>query len=150
MPITIPQPQSSSLETTCEFASRLLFMNVRWVKSVPAFTVLPSSDQIQLLEESWRELFVLAATQFDLPIESDTLMTALGLTNPSFVSSERQKNILNEIKIFQETVGMFKQMNVDSTEYACLRAIILFKTCKLIKPSPIPCYPNIEFNFYLL
>jgi len=46
-------------------------MNVRWVKTVPAFTVLPSSDQIHLLEESWRELFVLAATQFDLPIESD-------------------------------------------------------------------------------
>ena len=121
-------------------------MNVRWVKSVPAFTVLPSSDQIHLLEESWRELFVLAATQFDLPIEADMLMTALGLTNPSFVSSERQKNILNEIKIFQETAGMFKQMNVDSTEYACLRAIILFKTCKLIEPSPIPSCPNIESN----
>ena len=139
---TIPAPWSFSQETICESAARLLFMNVRWAKSVPAFTTLPSRDQIILLEESWRELFVLGAAQFTLPIEAGTLMTALGLANspfanltgsPSSVSSERQLNLLSEIKTVQETVAKFKQMNVDATEYACLRAVILFKTCKLIK-----------------
>ncbi len=122
-------PRSLSLEAICESASRLLFMNIRWVKSVPAFVTLPSSDQMILLGESWRELFVLGAAQFALPIEAGILMTALGLTN----SSERQKNLLSEIKVFKETVEMFKQMNVDPTEFACLRSVILFKTCnKLI------------------
>ena len=46
------------------------------------------------------------------------------------VSTERQLGLLSEIKTFQETVAKFKQMNVDATEYACLRAVILFKTCK--------------------
>jgi len=135
-------PWSFNPETICESAARLLFMNVRWAKSVPAFTALPSRDQIILLEESWRELFVLGAAQFTLPIEAGTLMTALGLsTNGSSagsspfgisspVSSERQLGLLSEIKTFQETVAKFKQMNVDATEYACLRAVILFKTCK--------------------
>lgn len=94
-----------------------------------------------LLEESWRELFVLGAAQFMLPIEAGTLMSALGLSSfhaagagggVGVVSAERQLALLNEIKIFQETVAKFKQMNVDATEYACLRAVILFKTCKLI------------------
>lgn len=138
-------PWSFSPETICESAARLLFMNVRWAKSVPAFTTLPSRDQIVLLEESWRELFVLGAAQFTLPIEAGTLMTALGLggspfagmagmpcppTMPTSVSSERQLGLLSEIKAFQETVAKFKQLNVDATEYACLRAVILFKTCK--------------------
>ena len=139
-------PWSFNPETICESAARLLFMNVRWAKSVPAFTALPSRDQIILLEESWRELFVLGAAQFTLPIEAGTLMTALGLSTSgssgaggsspfaigSPVSSERQLGLLSEIKTFQETVAKFKQMNVDATEYACLRAVILFKTCKLI------------------
>lgn len=140
------QPWSFSPETICESAARLLFMNVRWAKSVPAFTTLPSRDQIILLEESWRELFVLGAAQFTLPIEAGTLMTALGLSSSPFagmagmpcppmptspVSSERQLGLLGEIKAFQETVAKFKQLNVDATEYACLRAVILFKTCKL-------------------
>lgn len=128
-------PWSFAPESICETAARLLFMNVRWAKSVPAFTSLPSRDQVILLEESWRELFVLGAAQFSLPIEAGTLMTALGLgpfAGMGSVSSERQLGLLGEIKAFQETVAKFKQMNVDATEYACLRAVILFKTCKLI------------------
>ncbi len=113
-------------------------MNVRWAKSVPSFTALPGRDQVILLEESWRELFVLGAAQFMLPIEAGTLMSALGISSSPFhglggisaVSTERQLGLLSEIKTFQETVAKFKQMNVDATEYACLRAVILFKTCK--------------------
>ena len=164
-------PWSFNPETICESAARLLFMNVRWAKSVPAFTTLPSRDQIILLEESWRELFVLGAAQFTLPIEAGTLMTALGLsTNSSSpgsspfgisspVSSERQLGLLSEIKTFQETVAKFKQMNVDATEYACLRAVILFKTCKnhlhnfFLSNQPIPfhftnCITKVFFFFF--
>lgn len=37
---------SSSQETICETAARLLFMNIRWAKHLPAFTSLPLSDQV--------------------------------------------------------------------------------------------------------
>ncbi len=123
-------------------------MNVRWVKSVQAFASLPSCDQIILLEESWSELFVLAAAQFALPIETGILMTAANMSG-LFSSSPSS---VSQITKFQETVAKFKQMNVDATEYACLRAVTLFKTCKLVKPSPIHFIRKIETNciFYLL
>ena len=69
-------------------------MNVRWAKSVPAFTALPARDQIVLLEESWRELFVLGAAQFMLPIEAGTLMAALGLSNSPYASLASRKQHL--------------------------------------------------------
>ncbi len=103
-------------ESLSEMAARLLFMNVRWAQHVPAFTSLPYRDQLLLLEESWRELFVLSAAQFSLPVE-------LAATSVS-----EHVDLLSELKSLQETIQKFQAMNVDPTEFACLRAIILLKT----------------------
>lgn len=99
-------------------------MNVKWAKNVPSFTNLPLSDQLILLEESWRELFILGAAQFMLPLELAPLINACG-----FLERERDKtvNFLNEVKEFQDTLAKLAQFRLDPHEFACLRAIILFK-----------------------
>lgn len=52
-----------------------------------------------------------------------------GLTSePS--TSERVVSLLAEIRNFQEIITKFKEMQVDPTEYACVKAILLFKTSK--------------------
>jgi hypothetical protein len=107
-----------SRENVSETAARLLFMNVRWAQHVPAFSSLPYRDQLLLLEESWRELFVLSAAQFNLPVEMATL-----IDNPT-----ASVGLLSELKNFQDTIAKFQQMGVDATEFACLRAILLLKT----------------------
>lgn len=33
-------------ESVCESAARLLFMSIKWAKSVPAFSTLPLQDQV--------------------------------------------------------------------------------------------------------
>ena len=71
-------------EAICEAAARLLFMSVKWVKSIPAFLSLPSLDQILLLEEGWRELFVLGAAQFQMPLESGPLLMSAGEHKKNF------------------------------------------------------------------
>lgn len=53
-------------------------MNVRWMKSLPAFVGLPQRDQLTLLEEGWRELFVLGACQFQMPLDAHALLTHSG------------------------------------------------------------------------
>lgn len=35
-------------ESVCESAARLLFMSIKWAKSVPAFSTLPLSDQVHV------------------------------------------------------------------------------------------------------
>ncbi|RYE95558.1 MAG: hypothetical protein EOO77_42645 [Oxalobacteraceae bacterium] len=45
--------------TTQEITARLLFMVIRWVKCLPTFQTLSRGDQVCLLEESWKDLFLL-------------------------------------------------------------------------------------------
>ena len=68
----------SNPDTICEAAARLLFMSVKWAKNVPAFLSLPFRDQVVLLEEGWRELFVLGAAQFQMPLDAAPLVAAAG------------------------------------------------------------------------
>lgn len=114
-----------SAESICESAARLLFMNVKWAKNVPAFTNLPLSDQLLLLEESWRELFVLGAAQFLAPADLTSLVHSSGALTRH---PDRAVAFLHEVRLFQETLSKFAQIRVDSNEFACLRAIVLFKT----------------------
>ena len=54
-----------------EMAARLLFMMVRWVQTLTPFRTLTRQDQINLVEETWKDLFLLHLTQWavsmDLP-----------------------------------------------------------------------------------
>nr|CAD7425407.1 unnamed protein product [Timema monikensis] len=135
-PLGFPLPTPFSLHTTeavCESAARLLFMNVKWAKNVPAFTNLHFKDQLMLLESSWRELFVLGAAQFLLPMELGPLLASCG----ALADSERALALLQEVKVFQDTIDKFRAMTVDPHEYACLRAIVLFKTAFNSPSSPV-------------
>lgn len=78
-PHELMQTYFNNPEAICETAARLLFMSVKWVKSIPAFFSLPSLDQFLLLEEGWRELFVLGAAQFQMPLEPGPLLVSAGI-----------------------------------------------------------------------
>lgn len=110
----------------------------------------PCLLQLVLLEEGWRELFVLSAAQFMLPLELTSLLASAGLSSPVSRStgesesssslsprsnlpsspSEKMLALMTEIRCFQEIIAKFKELRVDPTEYACLKAIVLFKTGK--------------------
>ena len=80
-PHELVQSYFSNPEAVCEAAARLLFMSIKWTKNVPAFLSLPYRDQVTLLEESWRELFVLGAAQFQMPLDAAVLLAAAGRLN---------------------------------------------------------------------
>jgi hypothetical protein len=69
---------------------------------------------------------VLGAAQYLLPLELGQLVSYRGAL--AHRDSERTLALLHEVKAFQDTLTKFKQLHVDPHEYACLRAIILFRT----------------------
>ncbi|XP_053220300.1 photoreceptor-specific nuclear receptor [Podarcis raffonei] len=118
-----PYPPTSS-ESVYETSARLLFMAVKWAKNLPVFSNLPFRDQVILLEEAWSELFLLCAIQWSLPLESCPLLSVSELTptlNGKVVSSGM------DIRVLQEIIARFKVLGVDPTEFACMKAIVLFK-----------------------
>lgn len=60
----------SELEAVFESAAKLLFLAVKWAKSMPSFAQITLKDQTTLLEESWAELFVITAAQYGLALQS--------------------------------------------------------------------------------
>ncbi|XP_043230610.1 nuclear receptor subfamily 2 group E member 1-like isoform X1 [Amphibalanus amphitrite] len=119
-------PLVSSPETLCESAARILFGNVDWSKHLPAFTALPYRDQVVLLQESWRELFVLSLAQTVLPVEVEPLLALAGAAVHQ--SAEHVLPLLKEVGQLREVVARLRALRVDPTEYMCLKWIVLFKT----------------------
>ncbi|KAI5163874.1 photoreceptor-specific nuclear receptor [Manis pentadactyla] len=123
-------PYSSSspcgLDSIHETSARLLFMAVKWAKNLPVFSDLPFRDQVILLEEAWSELFLLGAIQWSLPLDSSPLLAPAEMS-----AAGRPQGLLGlasaEARVLQETVSRFRALAVDPTEFACMKALVLFK-----------------------
>jgi hypothetical protein len=98
-----------STQSLYDSASKILFLAIRWAKSIPSFNQLPASEQKKLLNESWPELFVIAASQWGLTIDDDTAVGSMFL------------------KQMQAFVKHFANMKIDHFEAACLKALVLFR-----------------------
>ncbi|GLD75139.1 photoreceptor-specific nuclear receptor-like isoform X1 [Lates japonicus] len=114
----------SSSENVYETSARLLFMSVKWAKNLPVFSNLPFRDQVILLEEAWSELFLLCAIQWSLPLESCPLLSLPDLC-PGVQGKTSYTSL--DLRLLQEVFSRFKALAVDPTEFACLKAIVLFK-----------------------
>ncbi|XP_026465058.1 photoreceptor-specific nuclear receptor-like [Ctenocephalides felis] len=107
-------PTPSGGENVYESAAKLLFLAVKWARSIPSFAQLSLRDQSLLLEESWAELFVLTAAQWNLPIEEDLL--------PRSCISLR-----SDTRRLRDVITKYISMRVDNSEGACLKALVLFR-----------------------
>uniref|UniRef100_A0A8C1DGN3 Nuclear receptor subfamily 2, group F, member 1b n=1 Tax=Cyprinus carpio carpio TaxID=630221 RepID=A0A8C1DGN3_CYPCA len=83
------------------------------------------SDQVSLLRLTWSELFVLNAAQCSMPLHAASLLAAAGL-HASPMSADRVVAFMDHIRFFQEQVEKLKALQVDSAEYSCAKAIVLF------------------------
>ncbi|XP_071512883.1 photoreceptor-specific nuclear receptor-like isoform X2 [Panulirus ornatus] len=108
-------------DSVYENAAKLLFLGVKWARSIPSFMQLPFRDQAILLEESWSELFVVAAAQWSLPLDEGNLVRGAG------VSAEHEAALAREVEAMKDVITRLHALRVDHTEYACLKALILFR-----------------------
>ncbi|XP_067666563.1 COUP transcription factor 2-like isoform X2 [Haliotis asinina] len=115
------------IENICELAARLLFSAVEWSRNIPFFPDLQVTDQVALLRLGWSELFVLNAAQCSMPLHVAPLLAAAGL-HASPMAADRVVAFMDHIRIFQEQVEKLKALHVDSAEYSCLKAIVLFSS----------------------
>lgn len=93
------------------------------------FIYYSSCFQVILLEEAWSELFLLCAIQWSMPLDSCPLIA--GLYEQSQASNTPiLPSMVAELQILQEVVARFRTIRVDPAEFACLKAVVLFKSGK--------------------
>ena len=63
-PPSLSMPLLAPIENIYESAAKLLFMSVKWSRSIPSFQQLPPGDQQLLLESGWSQLFILSLAQW--------------------------------------------------------------------------------------
>ena len=66
-----------SAQYISESASRLLFLSVRWTRSMAAFQMLSSDTQKELVQGCWTELFALGLAQCSDIISLPAILTAI-------------------------------------------------------------------------
>ncbi|GAB1611260.1 nuclear receptor subfamily 2 group C member 1-like [Argonauta hians] len=114
------------VESVYETAARLLFMSVKWARNIPSFLQQPFRDQAILLEESWSELFILSTSQWSMPIDIASLLTANGWSLDT-QHAEKTAFMMTQLRLLQDIINRCNELHVDATEYACLKAITLFR-----------------------
>ena len=99
------------------------------------FTKKSLCFQVILLEEAWAELFLLCAIQWSLPLESSPLLSAS--EHAQNAPNGKASAVLADVRVLQEVFARFKAAAVDPAEFACLKAIVLFKPggCKIISTN---------------
>ncbi|XP_023712584.1 nuclear receptor subfamily 2 group E member 1 [Cryptotermes secundus] len=139
--VSIPQPSplplalSPTWEVLQETTARLLFMAVRWVRCLAPFQTLSKRDQLLLLQESWKELFLLHLAQWSIPWD----LSALFGCSKARDRLPQDDITNNEIKTIQEIMGRFRQLSPDGSECGCMKAVILFtpETVGLCDVQPV-------------
>lgn len=124
----MPMSPTNAVETICETAAQLLFMNIRWIKAQCLVNPLSIGDQLILLEHSWSDLFILGAAQYLLQFNFSPLLFA-------YPNNENSAMIHNEANQFQSLLCKLADMNIDSREYNCLRLIALYNAAARLDAS---------------
>ena len=94
----------------------------RWTKNLASFSALPGNDQALLLEESWSELFLVCSIQWSLPLHQPAASIFSSSQFPDL-----QHPLLTALNQLEALMDTFKELDIDPAEFACLKAIILFK-----------------------
>ncbi|XP_014086241.3 protein dissatisfaction [Bactrocera oleae] len=124
-----------SWEMLQETTARLLFMAVRWVKCLMPFQTLTKNDQHLLLQESWKELFLLNLAQWTIPLDLTPILES-PLIKERVLQDEATQV---EMKTIQEILCRFRQIAPDGSEVGCMKAIALFapETAGLCDVQPV-------------
>nr|KAF7427614.1 hypothetical protein H0235_007308 [Vespula pensylvanica] len=101
---------------------------------------ITQSVQVILLEEAWSELFLLNAVQWCLPLESSPLFSAPELTALTLSPHQhphsglhlqnttgKPSQVAADVRHLHDTLQRYKAVMVDPAEFACMKAIVLFR-----------------------
>lgn len=107
----------------CESMRQQLLVLVEWAKYIPTFCQLSLDDQVALLRAHASEHLVLGCARRSLAHKDVLLLGTNWVIFRTTGEPEIQRIVC---RVLDEIIEQMNQINMDDTEYACLKAIIFF------------------------
>ena len=86
--------------------------------------------QESLLAAAWKDLFLLWIGQMDsIRVEAADILKCAGLNSDD--SSDTRRPTLDDVNHVRDVVMSLRALHMDTTEYACLKAVLLFRPGKI-------------------
>jgi len=98
---------------------------VDWAKYIPAFAELPIDDQVALFRAHAGKNLVMGVARRSLKCNSDVLLLGNNFIIPRKNGTNPEIDIVTE-RILDELVLPLRELSLDETEFACLKALIFF------------------------
>ncbi|XP_053250106.1 hepatocyte nuclear factor 4-alpha isoform X2 [Podarcis raffonei] len=114
----------ANIADVCESMKQQLLVLVEWAKYIPAFCELPLDDQVALLRAHAGEHLLLGAAKRSMVFKDILLLGndhIIPRNCPELLEISRVA-----VRILDELVFTFQELQIDENEYACLKAIIFF------------------------
>ena len=116
-----------AIENVTEFATGVLNEIVEWAQSISFFNQIPLNDRIELLVNSWGELFVLTIARSSVFRKKfDLIEEFMGNSIGDELNQKKAAQYLQVLSKFQYQIEKICSLNLDNEEFNSLRAIVLF------------------------
>ncbi|GFO27128.1 hepatocyte nuclear factor 4-gamma [Plakobranchus ocellatus] len=122
-PADVNNRRAASLEDVAQSMKQQLLVLVEWAKLIPCFCELPLDDQVALLRAHAGEHLILGVAKRSLAVTEVLL-----LGNESVITRQNGDPDVGYVasRILDEIVQPMRDVHIDDTEYACLKALVFF------------------------
>ena len=118
----------ANINDVCDSMKQQLLILVEWAKCVPAFTELNIDDQVALLRGHAGEHLLLGLSRRSVQIK-DILLLGNDFIIPRHSPHPEICQVGN--RILDEIVAVMRDVRMDDSEFACLKAIVFFDPSKV-------------------
>ncbi|CAH1779718.1 unnamed protein product [Owenia fusiformis] len=113
----------ATINDVCDSMKQQLLILVEWAKYIPSFCELPLDDQVALLRAHAGEHLLLGLSRRSMPFK-DLCLLGNDFIIPRNTTEMDLHRVVN--RILDELVRPLREVQIDDSEFACLKAIVFF------------------------
>ncbi|XP_063981152.1 hepatocyte nuclear factor 4-gamma isoform X2 [Diachasmimorpha longicaudata] len=120
--------QIANINDVCDSMKQQLLILVEWAKYIPAFCELTLDDQVALLRAHAGEHLLLGVARRSMHLNDVLLLGNNCIITKSCPEGRNQDLDISRvgIRVMDELVKPLNDVQIDDTEFACLKAIVFF------------------------
>ncbi|XP_043791674.1 hepatocyte nuclear factor 4-gamma [Apis laboriosa] len=126
--IDLSTKQIANINDVCDSMKEQLLVLVQWAKYIPAFSELTLDDQVALLRAHAGEHLLLGVARRSMQLQDVLLLGNNCIITKNCPEGRNQDLDISKvgIRVMDELVKPLNEVQIDDTEFACLKAIVFF------------------------